>query len=348
MCGHDLRTPERRRRRVSWIDVLLVVAVLAVLVFWWRIASQPQAEPEAGQASEQLMPTNIPLMTETATLTGTVDAVGEPTEAAVEATPEFRTDGSVKHTVRGGETLLGISGLYGVTVEDIQAANGLTSVLIRAGDVLVIPISQPSAESPVPQVASQFEYSVQPGDTIVSMAARFGSTVQDILQANSLTDNDLIRPGDVLVVPVRQVPSEVLASSAQASPAPASSAQGRPFVPPPAETIYIAPRLIGPPDDATIGRDEPMLLRWISVDVLDGNEWYVLLLYPVSGAAQNIPSIWTKSTSYRLDSELAPAEGESAEYAWQVSVVRVQPGVSSQFALEAASPPSELRSFVWK
>lgn len=150
------------------------------------------------------------------------------------------------------------------------------------------------------------------------------------------------------MVPVPQVPSEVLASSSESDPPPTAATQERPFNPPPAETIYIAPRLIGPPDGATIGRDETVLLRWISVDVLDGNEWYVLLLYPVSGSAQNIPSIWTKATSYRLESEFAPEDGESAEYAWQVSVVRVQPGVSSQYALEAASPPSELRSFTWK
>ncbi len=180
----------------------------------------------------------------------------------------------------------------------------------------------------------------------MSIASRFGSTVAEIQRANSLTDNSVIRPGQVLAVPVQQVPSEVLASSAEATPTPASG-ESRPFVTP-SETIYIEPRLIGPPDNAVLSREEAALLRWISVDVLDPNEWYVLLVYPVSGSAQTLPSIWTKATSYRLDAELAPAEGEAAEYAWQVSVVRVKPGVNSQFALEAASPPSELRSFTWR
>lgn len=348
MCGHDLRMPEKRKRRISWIDVLLVAAVLAVLVFWWRIASQPQQESEAAQAGEQLMPTNIPLMTATSALTVTAEATLQPTAIVEAPTPEPRTDGAIEHTVRSGETLLGIAGLYGVTVEDIQAANGLSSVLIRVGDELIIPVERGSDDSPVTQVTSQFEYTVQPGDTVVSMAARFGSTVQDILQANNLRDNSVIRPGDVLAVPVRQVPADVLASSAEVTPEPTPPAEELLITSPSAETIYIAPRLIGPPDGATIGRDESVLLRWISVDILDGNEWYVLLLYPVSGSAQNVPSIWTKSTSYRLSAELAPEEGTSAQYAWQVSVVRVQPGVNSQYALEAASPPSELRSFSWK
>lgn len=347
MCGHDLRTPAKRRQRISWIDVLLVAAVLAVLVFWWRVASQPQQETSTAAAGEQLMPTSIPLLTATALVTTTVEPAAGATSTLEPVAPEQRADGSLEHIVRSGETLLGIAGLYGVTVEEIQAANGLSSVLIRPGDRLIIPIERTADEETVSQVASQFEYTVQTGDTVVSMAARFGSTVQDILQANNLTDDALIRPGDVLVVPVRQVPSKVLASSSEVTPESTAGAGSQAATPAPAETIYIEPRLIGPPDGATMSRTESVLLRWISVDVLDANEWYVLLLYPVSGAAKNIPSIWTKSTSYRLGTELAPAEGESAAYAWQVSVVRVQPGVNSQYALEAASPPSELRTFTW-
>ncbi len=344
MCGHDLRTPQRRRQRVSWIDALLVLAVLAVLAFWWRIASQPRQAAESEQAGEQLLPTNIPVLSPTSAVTLTVEATSEPAPTAV-PTPEVRSDGVVKHTVRAGETLLGIAGLYGVTVDEIQAANNLQNELIRAGDELFIPITR-SAEEAASPVASQFEYTVEAGDTIVSIATRFGGTIEDIQRANGLSANALIQPGQVLVIPVRQVPAEVLASSAEATPTPVSGG-AQPAIPP-AETIYIQPRLIGPPDNSVLSREEAVLLRWISVDILEPNEWYVLLVYPVSGAAQTVPSIWTKATSYRLDIELAPAQGETAEYAWQVSVVRVKPGVSSQFALEAASPPSELRSFTWK
>jgi len=327
--------------------VLLVIAVIAVLVFWWRIASQPQQESDVSEAVEPLMPTSIPLMTATPVGPVTEEAVLIPTATLAPDISE-RSDGSLTHIVRSGETLLGIAGIYGVTVDDIQAANDLGDVLIRVGDELIIPIIETDPGHAVAKVASQFEFEVQPGDTVASMAARFGSTVPDILKANNLTDNSLIRPGDVLVVPVRQIPSEVLASTANITPQPTEASQDRPYTPPPDKTAYIAPRLIGPADGAILSREESALLRWISVDVLDRNEWYVLLLYPVSGSAQSIPSIWTKSTSYRLQNDLAPEEGESAEYAWQVSVVRVQPGSSSQYALEAASPPSDLRTFTWK
>lgn len=44
-----------------------------------------------------------------------------------------------KHTVVSGDTLLGIALKYGVTVQAIQEANGLTGTLIHSGDELIIP-----------------------------------------------------------------------------------------------------------------------------------------------------------------------------------------------------------------
>jgi LysM repeat protein len=344
MCGHDLRVQSRRRQRVSWIDALLVLAVVAVLAVWWRIASQPRAEQADDAQVAAILPTNIPVLTATAAVTTTVDAAAAATPTPM---PTASASGVIRHRVRQGETLLSIAGLYGITVEEIQAANNMDDVLIRAGDELIIPVSsQGSTTSISDTVASSFEYIVQPGDTVISIASRFGSTVEEILRTNNLANNEFILPGDVLLIPVPEVPAEVLASSAQAPPpqteTPDSSS------PPPAQTIYIEPRLIGPADQATVAASEAVLLRWISVDVLEPNEWYVLLVYPVSGAARSLPSIWTKATSYRLDTSLAPEGGEDAIYAWQVSVVRVKPGVNNQFALEAASPPSELRSFTWR
>ncbi|RIK56349.1 MAG: hypothetical protein DCC57_03500 [Chloroflexi bacterium] len=335
MCGHDLRQQTRRKQRVSWIDALLVLAVLSVLAVWWRIASQPQQEQAQDAQVAEILPMNIPFITATVVMSEVVpvDAAATPTPL-----PTASTSGVIRHRVRQGETLLAIAGLYGITVEEIQAANGMADVLIRADDELIIPVGAEASQAAASDtVASRFEYTVQPGDTIVSIAASFGSTVEEILRTNGLVNNDFIRPGDVLLIPVLDVPAEVLESTAVGDAAEGVAGQ-----------LYVEPRLIGPPDEAEIAANEAVLLRWISVEVLDPNEWYVLLIYPVSGAARTLPTIWTKATSYRLDTVLAPPEGETAIYAWQVSVVRVKPGVNNQFALEAASTPSELRSFTWR
>ncbi len=340
MCGHDLRVRPQRRQRVSWIDALLVVAVLAVLGIWWRLGNQPQPEESATQTVQAILPTNVPRLGSTETPTPTVEptATAAPTPSA---TPNYTV-----HVVRRGETLLAIAGTYGVTVEEIQAANNMNDVFIRDGDELVIPSKEPAAQAQPSGEVSNFQYTVKSGDTIISIALQFGSSVQEILAANGLRENQPIFPGDELTVPVRQVPPEVLESSPTGEPTRPPEAGNLNLSP--ASTIYIEPRLIGPPDGATLPRTEPVLLRWISVDVLEPNEWYVLLLYPMSAGAQQIPSIWTKATSYRLEPDFAPPAGEAADYAWQVSVVRVKPGSAGAPTLEAASPSSELRRFSWR
>lgn len=333
MCGHDLRIQKKRRQRVSWIDALLVLAVLVVLAVWWRIASQPRPEEASANDIAVILPTGIPLLTDAMSATLTTDLAATPI-------PTPGANGVIRHRVVEGETLLSISTLYGVAVAEIQAANNITDALIRTGDELIVPVTVPENQDVSGStVQSRFEYTVQPGDTIISIANRFGSAVEEIISTNSLATNDFIRPGDVLMIPVREVPAEVLASIANV-PAPSGPASSG--------VIYAEPRPLGPANEEVVPATDAALLRWISVDVLAPNEWYVLLVYPISGPAQTVPSVWTKSTSHRLDTAYAPTNGEAATYAWQVSVVRVMPGANNQYALEAASPPSELRSFTWR
>ncbi|MBX3015687.1 MAG: LysM peptidoglycan-binding domain-containing protein [Caldilineaceae bacterium] len=337
MCGHDLRLSSRRTRGVSLVDALLVLAVVSVLVLWWQMGSRstPVTNEVVGQG---ILPGNVPLLD----LTGTPTPQPEPTVTPTTA-PATST---VRHQVITGETLLAIAAQYGVSVADIQAANNLSNELIRAGDVLLVPVIGPAAETSLNRTpASQFQYTVQTGDTIISIAVNFGSTVEDILAVNNRAANDIIRPGDVLIIPLRQTPTEVIESAAPAAQSPANTTDQSAAI----ASVYVEPRLIGPANEVTVWRDEAVLFRWISVDVLAPNEWYVLLLYPDSNStAQSLPSIWTKATSYRLAPEFAPKVGETASYVWRVSVARVETGANGQMILEAASPPSEVRRFTWQ
>lgn len=340
MCGHDLRVQPQRTRRVSWVDALLVLAVIFVLLFWWQVGSKPVQDEGVASTAVAIMPPDIPVLDSTAT--PTVTPAPTPTQAPPPAAVTFIT-----HTVSSGETLLSIGLQYGVTVDEIQRANGLTDVLIRIGDQLRIPREQAAetegaAEQGAP--TSAFKYLVRQGDTIISIATQLGSSVNAILQANNLTSNSIIRPGDELIVPVSAVPQEVISSAAEVTPEPTAATNATSL---PSKTIYIEPQLIGPADGAVLSRTEPVLLRWVSVDLLAPNEWYVLLIYPQDGSSRQFPSMWTKATSYRLEPNFAPEIGSVASYAWQVSVVRVK-GNSTVRELEAASPSSELRRFTWQ
>ncbi len=114
------------------------------------------------------------------------------------------------YTVRPGDNLFRIALKFGTTVAAIQAANGLTSVTIRVGQVLKIPggtsgsapaPTTAAGATPVPATASNpGTYTVRPGDNLFRIALRFGTTVAAIQAANGLT-SAIIRVGQVLKIP---------------------------------------------------------------------------------------------------------------------------------------------------
>lgn len=106
------------------------------------------------------------------------------------------------YTVHPGDTLQGIAQMFGVSVNTIIWANSITGG-IQPGDQLVI--------LPVTGV----QYTVQKGDTLSSVAARYKADAQEIAQYNGLADNAALNPGDTLLIP-----------NGEASPAPASGSKG--------------------------------------------------------------------------------------------------------------------------
>lgn len=102
-----------------------------------------------------------------------------------------------RYRVRAGDTLGGIAERFGVTVRTLARANRIVNInLIRVGQLLVIP--RPGAK---PQVATPGRYVVRSGDTLGTIAARFHTTVAALVRANHIPNPDLIRVGQVLVIP---------------------------------------------------------------------------------------------------------------------------------------------------
>lgn len=62
------------------------------------------------------------------------------------------------------------------------------------------PTPMPSP-TPIPTPAAETVYVVQPGDTLYSVALRFGTTVQAIIAANDLSDPDFVWVGQRLIIP---------------------------------------------------------------------------------------------------------------------------------------------------
>lgn len=101
----------------------------------------------------------------------------------------------ITHTVRYGETLIRIAMQYGVDYEEIAVANGIANAnLIYPGDELIIP--GVVIEEPI------VSYQVMYGDTLGQIAHFFGTSVRQILLANSdIPSANLVYAGQVIDVP---------------------------------------------------------------------------------------------------------------------------------------------------
>ena len=90
-----------------------------------------------------------------------------------------------------GDTLWSIARRFNTTVDEIKRINNLTSDLILVGQQLLIPkeITEPI----------DCTYVVQ-GDTLALLAQKYGTTVNELIQLNDLTSNQLC-VGQELIVP---------------------------------------------------------------------------------------------------------------------------------------------------
>jgi LysM repeat protein len=106
--------------------------------------------------------------------------------------------GASTHVVRPGESIAGIAGRYGISPAQLVAANGLTDGKIYVGQQLRL---VPLAGSDAPSAGGASTYEVQPGDTLLSIALRFGTRLSALQDANEIDDPDALVVGRTLDVP---------------------------------------------------------------------------------------------------------------------------------------------------
>ncbi len=151
----------------------------------------PQVLPTAPQ------PTVDPLQPVEPTPEGETPPVAE--EATPVPPPPTTSDGQTIHVVAPGDTMFSISQRYGVPVDQIMAANGITDPnRIVVGQQLVIPA--PGSVQPPPAGTEQV-YTVRAGDNLFRIGLNYGCTVDQLATFNGIAPPYTIFVGQQIRIP---------------------------------------------------------------------------------------------------------------------------------------------------
>lgn len=104
----------------------------------------------------------------------------------------------VQHVVRRGETVYGLSKMYGVSVDDIYNSNPGAKSGIKIDQVVIIPQQAKS----INDGQNFFYYQIRPGDTLKSIADAYNTSIAQIMSDNKGISDRNFEVGAVLRIEV--------------------------------------------------------------------------------------------------------------------------------------------------
>jgi LysM repeat protein len=284
----------------------------------------------------------------TATVTFTPRALVPPTFTLAPTQPETPAPTPtplppIAHTVVQGDSCISLAARYNVSVAAILDSNGLSQACpIFVGQRLSVPQPTHTPTAPATNTLSvevltqnalpRTKHTVVAGDTLLSIAARYGVDVTALARENGIVATTPIRVGQVLTVPL-------YAKAATAGPTPTATA-----LPP-----YPAPALLSPANGASISSvEQNVVLQWTAVDLLKQGEAYMVTVEDVTCNCAKRKQEVTNTTRYILNIDLKPAEITPHVFKWNVVTVR-RTGTSTKgdAIYQPAGATSDERTFTW-
>jgi len=188
--------------------IALVVVGVVLIVVWLMRPEQPLGQmfaTETPTATVTFTPTstNTPTATSTITETATITLTPTPSEP-------------FDYTLVEGDTLQAIAERFNLGDDGVLLLLEYNQTIVDNGGLYFVgqtitvppPGTQLSTPTPLPSNigrGTRIEYTVLPGDTLASIAAKFNSIVDDIITVNNIEDANALQAGDTLQIPVNLV-----------------------------------------------------------------------------------------------------------------------------------------------
>lgn len=308
------------------------------------VSPTPSQTPEATPTFSASPTPGGPTSTLRATFPATLTPSYTPSPAPPSETPTAtHTPGPFEHTIRQGEDCISIVYQYGHVELDVLQAfyqlNGFAGCSLPGpGNVVLVPrptaivvVIDPNAPPTATydprigdpgQYIAVGQYCVIEEDTLTSIALKNDTTLRRICEMNPLPNGLDCSGCDFSQSDVGFCPRPPVISIGQclnvpgSTPTPTATASPSGDETPTATPTHRAPSLVSPQDGASITGN--VLLQWVSVGRLQGNEYYVVeVLDETTGKVFNDA---TRSTSVMLPPDFFPAASQPHSVVWRVSI----------------------------
>jgi LysM repeat protein len=189
---------------IAFLAVVLVVIGVAIIVMWLtggglslNLFKKEPTPTSTKPPTPVISPTATLMPTETPTPTLTVSP-----------TPS----GPFEYEVKELDNCWDIANKFEVELEALLAINNFENGTcpIYPGQMIKVPAPGTTMPTPTPippntKSGTRIPYKVQTGDSLLSIASKFNSTVEDIIKQNKFTDPNNITPGTQIIIRVNLV-----------------------------------------------------------------------------------------------------------------------------------------------
>ncbi|SHF94778.1 LysM peptidoglycan-binding domain-containing protein [Ornithinibacillus halophilus] len=205
----------------NWNDIIEPIQIgQSLVVSKGGVPNTPKAESPAPskahtvQAGDTLYSiakkynTTVDQMKRLNNLASNVISIGQQLTVTGEGKTENKApapESQTTYTVKAGDSLYSIANRFSTSVDNIKNWNNLTSNTIKVGQKLNVSgeskaeTKQPEPEKQPPSQSKATNYTVVRGDTLLGIARRFDTTVDEIKRLNGLRHDDL-QIGRTLIV----------------------------------------------------------------------------------------------------------------------------------------------------
>lgn len=291
-----------------------------------------------------VLPTPTPTVTFTPTITLTPTVTPTPTETPVPL-PTSTPIPPQSYTVQSGDTLSTIAEQFDLTADELVAYNAGLSEMIVEGDAILIPPPTPTVgptptldpSQPTPTYAPFIIHTVQSGETLSTIAEKYGVRVADIQAASNIeAGTTMIQVGEVLQIP-HYTPTPTLPAEMNVAGTPTPQA------------VYAPPALLYPSNGMVFtGTKALIVLQWAATGILEEQEYYrVEFTAPTAGGTPVTTYAYVRATSWRVPEEnFPPTEVKERTCTWKIDIVRRTGSVAEPGYTVIGKSEGE-RSFTW-